>query len=288
MSTTTSSSAATATQTGNDGGIGNSTEAQNGQLPFSFLMTFIAVFVFIIGCGFGTRRLSIELRRAVGNAAGQCRSSPLVPELWDVVPRKACQTAMGKFYEFLPLSVAYVREEKHDPTTELPSSSTPPVQIPELPRGYRILEFVPFVSIYIAVRTLRRMRQVQAATAAGTFNPSLPEAPPPPVRAVNVSVLIAMPSPYRPNPRYSQSSSSYSKDIADYSIPSLAYSSEPNPTGLDEEWRNSSVSTGKKRDSGFPGSFEDEDEDAASGEFAIGVVQVPWDSDEVDLMTPRR
>ncbi|KAH9932986.1 uncharacterized protein B0H18DRAFT_952131 [Fomitopsis serialis] len=275
MSTTASSSASSATQTGN---IGGASQPPSGQLPFSFLMTFIAVFLFIVGCGFGTRRLSIELRRTIGHATGRCSALPPTPELWDIVPR-TCHEAMGKFCEFLPLSVSYVREEKCDPS-EPSTSPIPQIHFPEVPTGLRILEFVPFVSLFIAYRTLRRMREVQAAAAAGTFNHSstVPEIPSPPVRAVKVAVLVAMPSPRRPNYRHSYNSS-YSKDAADYAIPSLTYSSRP--TGVGEERRKSSLSTGKERDSGYPESVSDED--AASRELVLGVVQVPWDTGEVEL-----
>jgi len=275
MSTTAASSASSATQTGN---IGDASQDPNGQLPFSFLMTFIAVFVFIVGCGFGTRRLSIELRRTMGRAAGQCSDLPPTPGLWDVVPR-TCHEAMDKFCEFLPLSVSYVREEKCDPSEPSPSP-IPQVRLQEVPRGQRILEFVPFVSIFIAYRTLRRMREVQAAAAAGTFNHSstMPEVPSPPVRAVKVAVLVAMPSPRRPNYRQSFSSN-YPETVADYAIPSLTYSSSPTEVG--EERRKSGLSTGKERDSGYPESVSDED--AASGELALGVIHVPWDMGEVEL-----
>ncbi|KZT70027.1 hypothetical protein DAEQUDRAFT_236624 [Daedalea quercina L-15889] len=279
MSASASSSAASANPTGVDSGLGNSS---NPQLPFSFLMAFIAVFLFFIGCGFGTRRLSIELQRTMMHAAYQCDNLPPKPELSDVRPRRMCEKAAGKFYDFLPLSVSYVREEKCEP--EEPILLPEPPQIPGFPRGLRVLEFVPFVSIFLAVRTLRQMRQVQAAATAGNAVQlhSILEHPSPPVRAVNVSVLIAMPSPHshRPNPRYSNSSG-YSKDLADYRIPSLAYASEPSP--VDEERRKSSLSTGKERESGlFPDSVPEEEEDT-EGEYAIGVLQVPWDVGEVDI-----
>lgn len=165
------------------------------------------------------------------------------------------------------------------------------MQVPELPRGMRILEFVPFVSIFLAMRTLRRMREVHAAAAAGTpiLPPPVPEPPPPPVRAVSVSVLIAMPSPHRPYPRHSRHSysSGYSKDIADYAIPSLTYAPDTEPLApIAEENRRDSTSSGKARESrGYPGSGaeEEETEDESSRVYTIGIAEVPWDSGEVDL-----
>lgn len=160
--------------------------------------------------------------------------------------------------------------------------SEPHVQVPELPRGIRILEFVPFVSIFLAMRTLRRMRAMQAAAAAGTpILPSpVPSPPPPPVRAISISLLVAMPSP---TPRLSYMSS-HSKDIVDYAAPSLAYAphAEP-PTPISEEHRRSCASSGKARESGgYPGSGAEEEEES-SRVYAIGIAQVPWDSGVVDL-----
>ena len=166
------------------------------------------------------------------------------------------------------------------------------MQVPELPRGIRILEFVPFVSIFLAMRTLRRMREVHAAAAAGSpiMPPPVPEPPPPPVRAVSVSVLIAMPSPHHPYPRHSRYSysSGCSKDIADYAIPSLTYAPDAEPLApIPEEHRRDSTSSGKARESGgYPGSGAKEGEEAeddSSRVYTIGIAEVPWDSGEVDL-----
>lgn len=165
--------------------------------------------------------------------------------------------------------------------TDAPLSSEPHVQVPELPRRLRILEFVPFVSIFLAIRTLRRMRAVHAADAAGmSVVPSIPEPSSPPVRAVSISVLIAMPSPHRlrltPTPRLS-----YAHSHASHRSIDIAVDAKPlAPIG--EEHRRSSASSGKTRESaGYFRSWAEE-ADESSRVYAVGVVQVPWDS-EVDL-----
>ena len=135
----------------------------------------------------------------------------------------------------------------------------------------RILEFVPFVSIFLAMRTLRRMREVQAAAAAGTpiLPPPVPEPPPPPVRALTVAVLIAMPAPHRLSPRAGSGASCAYDPLAP----------------IAEERRRDSAGSGKTRGSGGgPGSGPGgEAEDDAPRVYAIGIAQVPWDAGEVDL-----
>ena len=96
--TSSSSSAPSSSYTGDSSGLGTTS---SGQLPYSFLLTFVAVFLFFIGCGFGTRRLSIELRRTMVHAAFQRMEQPPAPELHDVYLKHARGPSTGKYRDFL-------------------------------------------------------------------------------------------------------------------------------------------------------------------------------------------
>lgn len=63
----------------------------NSSLPFSFLITFIAIFLFFLGCGLGSRRVTRQLRRNLGLqitpvSAPPSRQENEKPILWDVYP----------------------------------------------------------------------------------------------------------------------------------------------------------------------------------------------------------
>ena len=65
----------------------------NSSLPFSFLVTFIAIFLFFLGCGLGSRRVTRTLRRNLGlevtGVPASGRPAPTArerPILWDVFP----------------------------------------------------------------------------------------------------------------------------------------------------------------------------------------------------------
>ena len=74
-------------------GLGSSSS-----LPFSFLVTFVAIFLFFLGCGLGSRRVTRTLRRNLGlevtglgsdsdkRVARTPRKRPL---LWDAFPHEA-------------------------------------------------------------------------------------------------------------------------------------------------------------------------------------------------------
>ncbi|CDO71107.1 hypothetical protein BN946_scf184844.g111 [Trametes cinnabarina] len=97
----------------------------NSSLPFSFLITFIAVFLFFLGCGLGSRRVTRQLRRNLGLQVAQveARSASRLSEkplLWDV---NLCElSSLAKSHSgmelktdkyawenLLPLSATYVR-----------------------------------------------------------------------------------------------------------------------------------------------------------------------------------
>ncbi|KAI0718121.1 hypothetical protein C8Q72DRAFT_151387 [Fomitopsis betulina] len=111
-----SSSAPSSTYTSDDSGLG--TTSTNSQLPFSFLLAFVSIFIFLVACGFGTRRLSTQLQRTMMNAACQCIRQPPVPGLYDVCPKR--EKCVSRYCDLLPLSVSYVREEMD---TDAPLSS---------------------------------------------------------------------------------------------------------------------------------------------------------------------
>ena len=100
MSTTTASTASSSSSTPSATYAGAAASTPSGQLPYSFLLTFVAVFLFFIGCGFGTRRLSIELRRTMVHAAYQSMEEPPAPELHDVCPKPAPAPSAGRYRDF--------------------------------------------------------------------------------------------------------------------------------------------------------------------------------------------
>lgn len=62
-SATSSSATSSSSQTGT-GSTGMQLNLNaNSSLPFSFLVTFIAIFLFFLGCGLGSRRFTRQLRR---------------------------------------------------------------------------------------------------------------------------------------------------------------------------------------------------------------------------------
>ncbi|KAI0641320.1 hypothetical protein C8Q79DRAFT_929850 [Trametes meyenii] len=97
----------------------------NSSLPFSFLITFIAIFLFFLGCGLGSRRVTRRLRRNLDlqitplatSSSSRVREKPV---LWDVCPsyypldakstvgadHLACRYA---WENLTPLSSTYVR-----------------------------------------------------------------------------------------------------------------------------------------------------------------------------------
>ena len=75
----------------------------NSSLPFSFLITFIAIFLFFLGCGLGSRRVTRTLRRNLGLQVTGLeveRRQPRIPRekplLWDVFPKEAPLALGGK------------------------------------------------------------------------------------------------------------------------------------------------------------------------------------------------
>ncbi|KAL7277149.1 hypothetical protein ACG7TL_008995 [Trametes sanguinea] len=93
----------------------------NSSLPFSFLITFIAVFLFFLGCGLGSRRVTRQLRRNLGLQIAQSPSPSTSrinekPLLWDVFlsdppsrPKSEGATDRYAWENLSPLSATYVR-----------------------------------------------------------------------------------------------------------------------------------------------------------------------------------
>ncbi|KAI0718742.1 hypothetical protein C8T65DRAFT_637950 [Cerioporus squamosus] len=110
-----SSSTPNPSSTPQDGSPGSSAlTPSSSSLPFSFLVTFIAIFLFFLGCGLGSRRVTRTLRRnfglevdnrSRGRAGLVARERPLI---WDVCPVEGKDTGHA-WAQFRPLCASYVR-----------------------------------------------------------------------------------------------------------------------------------------------------------------------------------
>ncbi|EMD35613.1 hypothetical protein CERSUDRAFT_116338 [Gelatoporia subvermispora B] len=115
------SSAASSTSSSGSGGGGGTTLNANSSLPFSFLITFVAIFLFFLGCGLGSRRVAYEIRRNLGlldhSAAQHPSEAQERPVLWDVYPDIVDTSLHGRkatWTELLPLSATYLRTKPPD------------------------------------------------------------------------------------------------------------------------------------------------------------------------------
>ncbi|KAI0821896.1 hypothetical protein BC628DRAFT_786141 [Trametes gibbosa] len=121
---TSASSSSSSTTTSGTAGM-PATLMGSSSLPFSFLITFIAIFLFFLGCGLGSRRVTRELRRNLGlqiTPAIPPSSSQTAekPALWDICPSHPVSPTKSEEEEgrpayrytwenLSPLSVTYVR-----------------------------------------------------------------------------------------------------------------------------------------------------------------------------------
>ncbi|TFK92489.1 hypothetical protein K466DRAFT_581820 [Polyporus arcularius HHB13444] len=110
-----SSSAPTPSSTQEDGPPGSSAlTPSSSSLPFSFLVTFIAIFLFFLGCGLGSRRMTRAFRRRFGypgDEGGRGRVALVArerPVIWDVCPVEG-KGAGRAWAQFRPLCASYVR-----------------------------------------------------------------------------------------------------------------------------------------------------------------------------------
>ncbi|PCH35104.1 hypothetical protein WOLCODRAFT_166044 [Wolfiporia cocos MD-104 SS10] len=268
-STASSSSSAPSASSSSDT---NASFGQTGTLPFSFLITFCAVFIFFVGCGFSSRRLTAELRRNLGRTIQQQQSRPRAPRLWDVVPHAEFGRAVDMWAGMLPLSATYIREKEEEPTPSppLPSISrwssvpVPPTQqIPQRSLVIRILDYIPIVSLLLAVREMRRRQALLGPNA-----PCADVPPKPPVRAVQVAVLISMPSADRPVWRRPRSTLDPYIDT------------RQEVTDVEKK-----KDRGKGRDECFT-SYMERDLGMGYRELAVGLTELPWTTDDLENTDP--
>ncbi|KZT00494.1 uncharacterized protein LAESUDRAFT_732227 [Laetiporus sulphureus 93-53] len=242
-----------------------------GNLPFVFLLTFVGVFLFFLACGLGSRRLSTEIRRNLGLSTGGQNLSQ-TPVIWDVVPSmKTAQEEKYRWSDLVPLSATYVREPTKPPL--LAGTTTGEATLNVRPNN-RLVDYLPSVSLYLAYRDIRRARALEPATSPDSqcVRPRSP-----PIRALQVSALVAMPSSHRScassvrRSIHSESTSSVKGTI----LPQLTYNSGA-PLAR--------YSTDQQKDGGKESIMQIEhptpatslDSDPILGEYAIGVAQVPW------------
>ncbi|KAI0355822.1 hypothetical protein OH77DRAFT_1424078 [Trametes cingulata] len=152
MSSATSSSASTSSSSATASSSSTGTPIDlsgNSSLPFSFLITFIAIFLFFLGCGLGSRRVTRQLRRNLGlqitPASGTSSpDKPLEkPILWDVYPSDSLlplnyavggsRSAYRYAWENLsPLNATYVRASP--PSVQGGATAHRPPEPPPPPR----------------------------------------------------------------------------------------------------------------------------------------------------------
>lgn len=97
-------SASSSSATPNDSGGSNSL-SPGSSIPFSFLIAFIALFLFFLGCGLGTRRVAFALRRGFGlevqdpgvSTRRRSRVELTRPILWDILPKVVEGEFSGKW-----------------------------------------------------------------------------------------------------------------------------------------------------------------------------------------------
>ncbi|KAI0758412.1 hypothetical protein BD413DRAFT_591440 [Trametes elegans] len=119
----------------------------SSSLPFSFLITFIAIFLFFLGCGLGSRRVTRQLRRNLAlqiTPAPTARIAPVreKPILWDVYPGELPLPVILKdggvrppayryaWENLSPLSAAYIRasaDAKKSSASVNPEPEPPPM-----------------------------------------------------------------------------------------------------------------------------------------------------------------
>ncbi|KAI1794320.1 hypothetical protein LXA43DRAFT_996565 [Ganoderma leucocontextum] len=92
----TSAPSETASSTNGNGNPGMQGLSSSSSLPFSFLVTFVAIFLFFLGCGLGSRRVTRTLRQNLGlevTGLGSTKRASRVPRerplLWDAFPHAA-------------------------------------------------------------------------------------------------------------------------------------------------------------------------------------------------------
>ncbi|KAL6302696.1 hypothetical protein BKA93DRAFT_827211 [Sparassis latifolia] len=263
-------------------------------LPFTFVIVFVAVFLFFVGCSCGSRRFAWELRHRIAvqdedtprrvrqsrpvlwdvwtqmgrntrkNWVGQKQIQEAVLDIWSAVqvsvhlPTLAAGTMMTPIRR-KPLSVTYVREHQRPKHRNAdadcarpPVSAALPVPRPPAPLTLtsaflRAFECIPFLPPFIPPRIPPRRDETEF--------PEVPKAPPP-VRALQVSILIAMPSPVRGTRRIPRSMDDLPEQKEDRII--------------DEERR------GRTADEVTNGDAADGEK---LGEYVIGMTEVPWTDD---------
>ncbi|GBE83940.1 hypothetical protein SCP_0509990 [Sparassis crispa] len=243
-------------------------------LPFTFVIVFVAVFLFFVGCSCGSRRFAWELRHriAVQDQDTPRRVRQSRPVLWDVwtqmgrntrknwVGQKQIEEAVLDIWSAVqPLSVTYVREHQRPKHRNAdadcarpPVSAALPVPRPPapltLPSAFlRVFERILFLPPFIPPRIPPRRDETEF--------PEVPKAPPP-VRALQVSILIAMPSPVRGTRRIPRSMDDLPEQKEDRIV--------------DEERR------GRTTDEVTNGDAADGEK---LGEYVIGMTEVPWTDD---------
>ncbi|KAI0754288.1 hypothetical protein C8Q80DRAFT_358760 [Daedaleopsis nitida] len=144
------------------------TSNPSSSLPFSFLVTFVAIFLFFLGCGLGSRRVTRTLRRNLGlevTGLGSPRAATIArerPLIWDVFPCDSLSVlsdssskdakgpsggtgaaAVHIWSTLIPLCATYVRPSHAAPPSTSPSPSSPYPNAPQSPLAQSTLYPLP-------------------------------------------------------------------------------------------------------------------------------------------------
>jgi len=277
-STTRSTTAPTPTQstTNHLGGGGNSSTPKLSpatSLPFTFLIAFIAIFLFFIACGCGSRRYILQMRRRLSMhgrepaaVAPKVAGSDLEkPVLWDVQARMEAEDEGGwarvekdgvrsekEWAGMQPLSATYLRAPED---SSLPAYSAglsrPPrwrarrIGLP--PVLIRTYDRIPFLPSFISPPA-----PYLSHDAALT-----PAKPLPPVVALQMSFTIAMPSERRNHQSHRNMRARNSIGCGESMATSLT-SRMSEDSVLDEKRKQREVV------------------DEELGEYVLGMTEVPW------------
>ncbi|OCH85837.1 hypothetical protein OBBRIDRAFT_797772 [Obba rivulosa] len=313
------SAAASSSSTGSGGG-GGSALSTNSSLPFSFLITFVAIFLFFLGCGLGSRRVAYEIRRNLGlvehSVTSHTSEAQERPVLWDVYPNVVDVSLGGgeaTWAELMPLSATYIRTKPPDqpspghapaspgpaspssssPRRTYPSSLTPavyysrfgrigaptpmlarppppppaPVPIPAAPPSaplplsrqhtFRARLLRGALRVPLLTLLILRFRPAWILPPRTAATPP-PYRPKPPVRALQVALMVAMPSPAR-------------RRLARAKALEAGFRLEERDTSPEGKRR------GKKRASQDT-EIEEVEGGENLGEYVIGISELPWEA----------
>ncbi|KAL1691961.1 hypothetical protein GGG16DRAFT_90769 [Schizophyllum commune] len=181
ISSTTAATAASAMSSSDDGGM-----ARGANYFFGFLITFVALLLIFVGCGVGTRHR--RMRGGTGfmfdwNTPAEVPKEE--PRLYEGYLEKA-QGDLA-WVDVMPVSATILRPKADEPVSSSSSESRPPPRRTWLDRLRRRATPPPDVPAARPSEDIERKAR----------RPRTPS-PPPPDETLQITMMIAMPTPPRP------------------------------------------------------------------------------------------